>query len=157
MRHYETVFIADPDISADVQTNLFDKARTLISDNAGDLIEFDEWGNKRLAYEIRKKQRGHYVRLDYCGSGETVSSLENAFRIDERVLKFMTVLLDKEADPEQLKAALAASQEPEAEPAKTTEEDTAKTAAETPEATAEQKPAEEAAAEEKADDEKEKS
>ncbi len=111
MRHYETVFIADPDIPADVQTDLFDKARTLISDNAGELIEFDEWGNKRLAYEIRKKQRGHYIRLDYCGSGDTVSTLENAFRIDERVLKFMTILLNEDADPEQLKAAVEASQQ----------------------------------------------
>lgn len=122
MRHYETVFIADPDIPPDVQNNLFDKARTLISDNAGELIDFDEWGNKRLAYEIRKKQRGHYVRLDYCGSGETVSSLENAFRIDERVLKFMTVLLDKEADPDQLKAAVEASRQPAETEVETTEE-----------------------------------
>lgn len=112
MRHYETVFIADPDLSPDVQQNLFEKTRNLISGNAGELIDFDEWGNKRLAYEIRKKQRGHYIRLDYCGSGATVSSLENALRIDERVLKFMTVLVDPEADPEQLKAALEASRQP---------------------------------------------
>ncbi|MEW6076777.1 MAG: 30S ribosomal protein S6 [Thermodesulfobacteriota bacterium] len=112
MRHYETVFIADPDLSPDVHQNLFEKARNLISGNAGELIDFDEWGNKRLAYEIRKKQRGHYVRLDYCGSGATVSSLENALRIDERVLKFMTVLVDPESDPEQLKAALEASRQP---------------------------------------------
>jgi small subunit ribosomal protein S6 len=110
MRHYETVFIADPDLPADVQTDLFDKARTLINDNDGELIEFDEWGNKRLAYEIRKKQRGHYIRLDYCGSGATVSTLENAFRIDERILKFMTILVNEEADPEQLKAAVEAKQ-----------------------------------------------
>jgi small subunit ribosomal protein S6 len=113
MRHYETVVIADPDLSPDVQQTLFEKTRTLISGNAGELIDFDEWGNKRLAYEIRKKQRGHYVRLDYCGSGATVSSLENALRIDERVLKFMTVLVDTEADPEQLKAAVEASRQPE--------------------------------------------
>jgi small subunit ribosomal protein S6 len=112
MRHYETILIADPDLSPDVHQTLFEKARNLVSGNAGDLIDFDEWGNKRLAYEIRKKQRGHYVRLDYCGSGATVSSLENALRIDERVLKFMTVLVDTEADPEQLKAALEASRQP---------------------------------------------
>lgn len=123
MRHYETVFIADPDIPSDVQQNLFEKARTLISDNAGELINFDEWGNKRLAYEIRKKQRGHYVRLDYCGGGDTVSSLENAFRIDERILKFMTVLLDQEADPVQLKAAVEAARQPEAAPEKVVVED----------------------------------
>lgn len=124
MRHYETVFIADPDIPPDVQQTLFEKARTLISGNAGELVNFDEWGNKRLAYEIRKKQRGHYVRLDYCGTGSTVSSLENAFRIDERVLKFMTVMLDKEADPEQLKAAVEAARLPE----KTAAEDAGKPA-----------------------------
>ena len=135
MRHYETIFIADPDIPADVQTSLFDKAKTLISDNAGELIEFDEWGNKRLAYEIRKKQRGHYVRLDYCGSGSTVGSLESAFRIDERVLKFMTVLLSKEADPEQLKAAIAESRQATASSEETTEEPGTDTAeAETAEA-----------------------
>ncbi len=125
MRHYETVFIADPDLSPDVHQSLFEKARTLISGNAGELIDFDEWGNKRLAYEIRKKQRGHYVRLDYCGSGATVSLLENAFRIDERVLKFMTVLLDTEADPEQLKAAVEAARQP----VKTIVEDAEKPAA----------------------------
>ena len=57
MRHYETVFIADPDIPQDVQEILFEKARTLITGNAGEIINFDEWGNKRLAYEIRKNQR----------------------------------------------------------------------------------------------------
>lgn len=127
MRHYETVFIADPDLPADIQTSLFDKARTLISDNDGELIEFDEWGNKRLAYEIRRKQRGHYIRLDYCGSGVTVSSLENAFRIDERVLKFMTVVLDKDADLEQLKAAAEANRQ-----ASETSEEATEKAAEAP-------------------------
>ncbi|MFP4445246.1 MAG: 30S ribosomal protein S6 [Desulfosudaceae bacterium] len=113
MRHYETIFIADPDLPPDAQESLFDKARTLIDNNAGQLVNFDEWGNRRLAYEIRKKQRGHYVRLDYCGSGETVSQLEGSFRIDERVLKFMTIFLEDGADPEALKAAVAAAKEPE--------------------------------------------
>ena len=113
MRHYETIFIADPDLPPDAQESLFDKARTLIDNNAGQLVDFDEWGNRRLAYEIRKKQRGHYVRLDYCGSGQTVSQLEGAFRIDERVLKFMTVFLEDEADPEALQAAVAAAKAPE--------------------------------------------
>ncbi len=128
MRHYETVVIADPDIPADAQNNLFEKVRTLISDNAGELIDFDDWGSKRLAYEIRKKQRGYYVRLDYCGNGNTVGSLENAFRIDERVLKFMTILLSKEADPEKLKAALEASRQQKENQEKAGDEDPGKPA-----------------------------
>jgi small subunit ribosomal protein S6 len=134
MRHYETVFIADPDISPDLQRNLFEKTRSLISDNAGELIDFDEWGNKRLAYEIRKKQRGHYVRLDYCGAGNTVSTLENALRLDERILKFMTVLLAKEADPEQLKAAAEAARQPARSEAAGTESTATDEAAEKSEA-----------------------
>lgn len=107
MRRYETIFIADPDLSQDVRDNLFEKAQTLISSNNGELVDFDEWGNRRLAYEVKKKLRGHYVRLDYCGDGAAVSALENAFRIDERVFKFLTVLQDADADVEQLKAAIA--------------------------------------------------
>ncbi|MFZ5564041.1 MAG: 30S ribosomal protein S6 [Thermodesulfobacteriota bacterium] len=114
MRRYETIFIADPDLSPDDQRQLFDKATGLISANSGVLVEFDEWGSRRLAYEIGKKQRGHYVRLDFCGDGKTVKELESAFRIDERVLKFMTVFLADNADPEAVKQALAAEREKKA-------------------------------------------
>ncbi len=105
MRHYETIIIIDPDISPDAHRNLFEKAEGLIDSNQGQLVEFDKWGNKRLAYEIRKKQRGYYVRLDYCGHGNTVYALESAFRIDERIMKFMTILIESDADPKQLIAA----------------------------------------------------
>lgn len=135
MRRYETIFIADPDLSQEVRDNLFEKTQSLISTNGGDLVDFDEWGNRRLAYEVRKKMRGHYVRLDYCGDGAAVSALENAFRIDERVFKFMTILLEETADPEQLKAALAEQKAAKAEAsavAETAEETTTEAAAETP-------------------------
>ncbi len=115
MRRYETIFIADPDLPQDARENLFERARTLVSSNGGDLVDFDEWGNRRLAYEVKKKLRGHYVRLDYCGDGAVVSALENAFRIDERVMKFLTVLQEQEADPEALKAELAAKKAADAE------------------------------------------
>jgi len=115
MRRYETIFIADPDLSPENQAQLFEKATTLIDTNSGVLVEFDEWGTRRLAYEIRKKPRGHYVRLDFCGDGATVQELENAFRIDERVLKFMTVFLSENADPEALRQAIAEEKEKKAE------------------------------------------
>lgn len=114
MRRYETILIADPDLSPDDQRQLFEKSTNLIAANSGVLVEVDEWGSRRLAYEIRKKQRGHYVRLDFCGDGKTVKELESAFRIDERVLKFMTVFLQDHADPEAIRQALAAEKEKKA-------------------------------------------
>ncbi|MDY6824672.1 MAG: 30S ribosomal protein S6 [Thermodesulfobacteriota bacterium] len=139
MRRYETVFIADPDLSGDAQTQLFEKTKNIIADNNGVPIDFDEWGNRRLAYEIKKKQRGHYVRLDYCGDGTVVSALENAFRIDERILKFMTIFVADNADPEAIKTALETERQ-------TAEGTTAAETAPSPEKTAEAAPAESASA-----------
>ena len=66
-------------------------------------IIFDEWGNKRLAYEIKKKTRGFYIRIDYCGTGTLVDEMERLLRIDDRVLKYLTVLLKKNVDLESIK------------------------------------------------------
>lgn len=110
MRRYETIVIIDPDLSEEARDPLFEKIKDLISRQEGFLIVSDEWGTQKLAYEIRKKVRGHYVRLDYCGTGALVSELERSFRIDDRVLKYMTVLLEKDVDVESFKQ----KEEPEA-------------------------------------------
>ncbi len=67
----------------------------------------DDWGNRKLAYEIKKKVRGYYVRIDYCGMGSLVNEMERFFRIDDKILKFMTVLLEKNADVENIKEEMA--------------------------------------------------
>ena len=103
MRRYETIVIIDPDLSEEARDPLFEKIKDLISRQEGFLIVSDEWGTQKLAYEIRKKVRGHYVRLDYCGTGALVSELERSFRIDDRILKYMTVLLEKDVDVESFK------------------------------------------------------
>lgn len=102
MKRYETVFIADPDITEDLRVQLFEKVKTLITAEGGVLLEFDDWGNKKLAYEIRKKTRGYYVKLDYCGEGTLVKEMERSFKIDERILRFLTILLDNDADIESI-------------------------------------------------------
>ena len=108
MKRYETIVIVDPDISEEKRDPLFDRMREIISQQAGELLEFDDWGVRNLAYEVKKKNRGHYVRLDYCGMGTAVDEIERFFRIDDRVLKYMTVLLDQDADPEALRKATEA-------------------------------------------------
>jgi small subunit ribosomal protein S6 len=99
MNHYETIFIVDPDTPAADQDAIFEKLKSMIAKD-GKLIMFDDWGNRKLAYEIQKKRQGRYVRLDYCGDGVLVAEIERTFRLDYRILKFMTVLLATNIDPD---------------------------------------------------------
>ena len=110
MRRYETIFIADNDLSEEDRSPIFEKIKDLIQQYSGLLVMVDEWGGKKLAYEIKKKARGYYVRLDYCGSGILVNEIERFFRIDDRILKYMTVLLDKDVDIEAVKEEIAAAE-----------------------------------------------
>ncbi|MDO9566194.1 MAG: 30S ribosomal protein S6 [Candidatus Desulfaltia sp.] len=107
MRRYETIVIIDPDLSNEQRLPIFDKLKGLIIQQGGFLVIVDEWGDKRFAYEIKKKSRGYYVRLDFCGTGALVNEMERFLRIDDSVLKYMTVLLDKDADVERIKKQVA--------------------------------------------------
>lgn len=115
MRRYETIVILDSDLSEEQRSPVIDRVKELIPQYNGFLIKIDEWGVKRLAYEIKKKPRGYYALLDFCGHGDLVDELERSFRIDDRVLKYMTVLLEKDADTESIKAEIAEREAREAE------------------------------------------
>lgn len=128
MRRYETVFILDPDLGEEVRTQRYDKVKEIIDAYKGAIVEFDDWGVRKLAYDIKKKTRGHYVRLDYCGDGALVAELERNFRLDDKFLKFMTIILADNVTPEQViaekeeaAAAAAAAEAAEAEAAEAAE------------------------------------
>ena len=111
MTRYETILISDPDIGDEDRSQLFEKTKELISKMNGFLVQFDEWGIRKLAYEIKKKTRGHYVLIDYCGTGKLVSEIERAFKIDDRAMKYMTIVLDKDVDLESIKEEVARAEE----------------------------------------------
>jgi small subunit ribosomal protein S6 len=115
MRRYETIFIIDPDLSEEERSPLFERLKDLFPQHNGLLVLVDEWGTQKLAYEIKKKARGYYVRLDYCGTGTLVNEIERFFRIDDRVLKYMTVLLEKDVDIESVKEEMAMAENVEAQ------------------------------------------
>ncbi|MEN8211022.1 MAG: 30S ribosomal protein S6 [Thermodesulfobacteriota bacterium] len=102
MRKYETIFILDPDVKDQARTDLFDRVKGIIARENGILLDFDEWGNKKLAYEIKKKLRGFYVCITYGGTGLLVKELERNLRLSDDVLKFMTLLLSDDVTVEQL-------------------------------------------------------
>jgi len=111
MRKYETVFISDPDLQDQTRTDLFDKIRNIITKEKGILLNFDQWGNKKLAYEIKKKLRGHYTCVTYGGTGDLVKELERNFRLSDVVLKFMTILLSDDVTAEQLEQEVREAEE----------------------------------------------
>ncbi|WDN90819.1 small subunit ribosomal protein S6 [Desulfosarcina sp. BuS5] len=117
MRRYETMIISDPDLSDEDRGQLFERITDPIAHGDGFLVFLDEWGDKKLAYDVKKKSRGFYVRIDYCGNGELVNEIERYCRINDNVLKYMTVLLDKDVDvdavQEEIKNRKAAEAESE--------------------------------------------
>jgi small subunit ribosomal protein S6 len=90
------------------------------------LIEFDDWGMRKMAYEIRKKRQGQYLRIDFCGEGELVSAMERTLGHDHRILRFMTVRTDQDVDPESIKAEKQPQQEEE-KPAQAAEPEVSET------------------------------
>jgi len=152
MRRYETLVIVDPDVGDEQRQPVFDRIRELIPQQNGLLVKIDDWGTRKLAYEIKKKTRGFYARIDYCGAGPLVDEIERFFRIDDRVLKFMTVLQEEAVDPEKIKeeiakAAASAEKEAPATAESVAAQTPVETAAQTPAEAAAQTPAEAAAPE----------
>jgi small subunit ribosomal protein S6 len=111
MRRYETVFILNPDLSEEQHKPLYDKLTGIVSDAQGKLVKLDEWGHKRLAYEVKKQTRGYYVLMDLCGDGALVKEIERNLRLDDRVLKYMTILKDESVDLQALEAEIEAAKE----------------------------------------------
>lgn len=126
MRRYETFVIIDPDISEEQHAPVVERITDIITQGNGFLVMVDDWGARKLAYEIKKKTRGYYIRVDFCGTGSIVNEMERFFRIDDRVIKYMSVVLDKEADVEKIKEEIAKAEaekkELEAQKAETAEE-----------------------------------
>jgi len=125
MRRYETIFIIDPDLSEEGRAPLYERLKDLFPQHSGLLVTVDEWRVKKLAYEIKKKVRGYYVRLDYCGTGILVNEIERFFRIDDRVLKYMTVLLEKNVNVETVKEEIARVEAEKVQPEKSDESEAA--------------------------------
>lgn len=96
MYHYETVFILTPVLSEEQAKEAVGKFRKLVKEFGGTLVHEESWGLRKLAYQIQKKSTGHYTLFEYTGkAGNVVSELEVAFKRDERVMRFLTVALDK--------------------------------------------------------------
>ncbi|MBL7907015.1 MAG: 30S ribosomal protein S6 [Bacteroidia bacterium] len=94
---YETVFILTPVLSNEQMNEAVDKFRKILTDNGAMIVHENNWGLRKLAYPIQKKNTGFYYLIEFKSSGELINKLEVEYKRDERVMRFLTVALDKHA------------------------------------------------------------
>jgi small subunit ribosomal protein S6 len=96
-RNYETVFIMTPVLSDDQMKETVQKFRNFLKDNGANIIFEDNWGLRKLAYPIQKKSTGFYHLVEFAADPNLIRDWEVTFKRDERILRFLTVSLDKHA------------------------------------------------------------
>ena len=123
LKQYETVFIATPVLSEQQMKEAVAKYTQLIADNGGEVVYEENWGLKQLAYPIQHKTSGFYYLIQFKAEPSFIETLETQYFRDERIIRYLTVALDKHAvayaaKRREYKAAKAAAKaEPAAEAA----------------------------------------
>jgi len=103
VKRYETIFITHPELSEEDHAELEKKLRSVVATWKGDVIKLEDWGPKKLGYEIHKNSRGRYFLLEYLAAADLVRELERNLRLNDRVLKFQTVKVDERISSEAAK------------------------------------------------------
>lgn len=91
MKRYEVIAIAKSDLSEEDVTTLIERIEKIITKRKGFIVKIDKWGKKRLAYEINKQKDGHYFLIELVGDGPIIDEIERNYKIDDRILKFITI------------------------------------------------------------------
>ena len=94
---YETTFIVNAGLDDPQIDSVVDKVKEVITKNGGEIMELVKWGRKRFAYPIKKKNNGFYVLCEFASPGSLVAKLERSFLLDENVIRFLIIGLDKKA------------------------------------------------------------
>ena len=111
MREYETAFIVQPEISDEACQELCARLDSILEKHGAKRVMLDDWGKRKLAYEIQKFQKGHYFVLYYLDDGKVVTEIQRALRLEESVLRFLTVRAKDSVDDVEARLALGAEQE----------------------------------------------
>ena len=97
VNQYETVFLATPVLSDTQMKEAVAKYTQLITDNGGEVVYEENWGLRQLAYPIQHKTSGFYYLIEFKSTPEFVDVLETQYHRDERIIRYLTVALDKDA------------------------------------------------------------
>jgi small subunit ribosomal protein S6 len=97
LNQYETVFILTPVLSDDQMKETVKKYQDFLRKSGAEIVHEENWGMRKLAYPIQKKSTGFYHLYEYKADGESIANIELTLKRDERVMRFLTVKLDKHA------------------------------------------------------------
>lgn len=116
-RMYEATFIVNASLDDTQVESVIGRVQDQITKNGGTVTALNKWGRKRLAYTINKKTNGFYVNIEFEAPGTLLAVLERSFQLDEMVLRYLTIAVDRKAIAARASAAAAASAaQPEAAP-----------------------------------------
>jgi small subunit ribosomal protein S6 len=115
LRRYETIFILRPDLGESVQKDSIRRFENIVRSSGGEVIETDEWGFRELAYHIKGERRGFYIRLDYGGNGATMNEIERNLKLSDSVLRYLSILVDRDIEPSTVRTELEAQRRRSAE------------------------------------------
>jgi len=121
MNRYETIFIINPDLGEDEVQNAVTKFTGIISSQNGVQLKLEDWGRRRLAYKIEKFSQGYYILADFAGMPAGVAELERNLKIDDRIIRFLSVKTGENVNVEALQSEIAAKAKPPVEAAATPE------------------------------------
>lgn len=96
MSIYESIFIITPNISDEETNAVIKKMQDVVARQGGEMLKFEDWGKKKLAYEVKKQKRGHYVFFQFKGNAAAIAELERTYKLTDAVIKFLSVKLGKE-------------------------------------------------------------
>jgi small subunit ribosomal protein S6 len=96
MHTYESIFIINPNQTDEETAAVIKKMQDVVTNQGGEMIKFEDWGKKKLAYEIKKQKRGHYAFFQFNAKPAVISELERTYKMTDSVIKFLTVKLEKE-------------------------------------------------------------
>ena len=102
MNHYETIYIVNPTLDDEALKEAIDKFSDLIKKLKGSIVKVNEWGKRKLAYEVKRFDKGYYIVLEFCALPKIVTELERNLKLDDRILKYITVKIDENVNPKDL-------------------------------------------------------
>ncbi len=105
MRRYETIYILRPTLGEEEINAIVENTQSIITGDNGVIIDTDRWGMRKLAYPIEKEIQGFYVFCDYAGTPAAVAEVERKFRIDDAILRYMTIKIADAMSEEDIAAA----------------------------------------------------
>lgn len=95
MKKYETVIVFAPEMEEQEQKTFTEKLSDILKENGGSVEKIDFWGKRKLAYPINKKTEGIYVCMYYQADGKMIKELERVLRVNESVLRYLTVRVEE--------------------------------------------------------------